>query len=229
MEVENTENNEGTHLAFVTDEDSVNTNEEEWPERSGTLRMREEHIEMVRHLYSEIQAVDEEVEYAKIIEDQLTRAEIQTDDEQNCEVTLYTNKAVYHFYRFRTHYEGHASRALGRLLDLFDVFLPIEFLVNHPNMVIYLTGTNDKIVSKQNGEEKEYQLEYRLGKTRIVEPITWLMASDTLDLLYAWAMETGVEGRPDLIVELLIDNERKRIGIGNEGETSTSETEENAV
>lgn len=178
-----------------------------WPDRNIGNEMMMEPIDRVQHFYSQYRSADDELAYAKTINNDVDLIEIKTDEEHHCEVTLYSNVAVYHFYQFRSHYEGHSSRALVRLLDRFNVKLPVEFITSHQNMTIYLTGINDKIVVRTADGEEEYPLDLRMGKIRLVEAMTWMISGDALNALYDWASEQGLQNRPDLIVEQLVQNE----------------------
>ena len=195
-----------------------------WPDRHSGWEMRRDYTDRVEHLYSELRTSDDELSYARTIQDELELVEIATDAEQNCEVTLYSKKLVYHFYQFRTHYEGHSSRALIQLLDHFDINLPLDFLIRNQTMKIYLSGVNDKIVVSDGDEEREYRLEFRLGKISLIEKVDWFLSINTLNMLYEIAAQVGLENRPDLIVEEIVANEVRRAA-----EMETPETHEEEV
>lgn len=194
-----------------------------WPDRNTEIKMRPDYIDRVEHLYSEFRTSDDELSYARTIQDELELVDISTDEDQNCEVTLYSKKSVYHFFQFRTHYEGHSSRALIQLLDHFDINLSLDFLTRNQTMKIYLSGENDKIVVNTGNEEVEYRLEFRLGKISVMEKVDWFLSTNTLDMLYAIASQVGLENRPDLIVEEIVANEVRRAAELDVQETDVEE------
>ncbi len=165
-----------------------------------------QYIDRVKHVFSHWHTTDEEVAYAETLMEIVDTIDIQTKEDGTCEVIVQTDQAVYHFYRFRTNYEGHSSRALLKVLDHFIIALSMDFLLENPSLTIYVTG--QKVVVG----DTDYLLHYRLFKHRIVEPVQWYLSSDMLDRLDALASAYEID--IELVVEQLLtmqiqENEQK--------------------
>ncbi len=164
------------------------------------------YVDRVKHVFSHWHTTDEEVAYAETLQEIVDTIVIQTKEDKTCEVTVQTDQAVYHFYRFRTNYEGHSSRALLKVLDHFNIALSMDFLLDNPTMTIYVTGQKIAV------SDMDYVLHYRLYKHRIVEPVQWFLSSDMLDRLDELAMAYDID--IELVVEQLLtmqmqENEQK--------------------
>ncbi|WP_054967405.1 hypothetical protein [Alicyclobacillus ferrooxydans] len=142
-----------------------------------------QYIDRIQHIYSNFATNDEELAFAKSVEEQAEMIEVAVDESEETQVTVSTAQAVYHFRTFRTDYIGHASRTLVDLFEHFRVLLPIEFIVANRAMTIYLTG-NKVVVG-----EAEYPIEVRDGLYQLVEPVQWMISSTVLDVIVRLAKE----------------------------------------
>lgn len=143
-----------------------------------------QYIDRIQHMYSNFATNDEELAFAKSVEEQAEMIEVAVVDEsRESEVTVSTAQAIYHFRTFRTDYIGHASRTLVDLFAHFRICLPIEFIVANREMTIYLTG-NKVVVG-----ETEYPIEVRDGQYQLVEPVQWMISSSILDVIVQLAEE----------------------------------------
>lgn len=145
-----------------------------------------QYIDRVKHTYSHQRTNDDDLAYAKTIADEAESIVIQSKDDATT-VTVETVQGVYHFSTFRADYVGHASRNLVKLLEHFRVSLPLEFLVAHKSLTIYLTG--QKIIIG----ETEYKIELRNTHFELVEPVEWLISSAILDVVYRLADKYKVQ------------------------------------
>lgn len=160
-------------------------------------------VERVRHLYSRCQSTDDELALLAQITDAVDAILVQPlllesapDSDPALEVIVYTASAIAHFYHFRTHYEGHASRALVTFLRYFAINVPLTFLLTHPFFLIDLQ--TDRILTY----EGEFTLAERPGGLRLVERVDWAISVETLTRLQEWAKER--ELAPEVLVELTL-------------------------
>lgn len=164
-------------------------------------------IERVRHLYSRCQSTDEELALLAQIGHAADLILLQPlddafDSDPILEATVYTASAIVHFYHFRNHYEGHASRALIPFLRHFAINVPLAFVLAHPFILIDLETY--RIVT----HEREFTLAERPGGLRIVERVDWAVSVETLARLQELAQER--EMAPEVLVELtfgLVDSD----------------------
>jgi len=154
-----------------------------------------EYVDRIKHVYSEYRTNDEELNFAQTVTESAETIVIKTDAEETG-VIVFTEQAVYHFRTFRADYLGHASRTLVSLLYHFRINVPIEFILSHQSLTIYLSG--NKIVA---GEE-EYPIELRENLFEMVEPVQWMMSSTVLDMVIRLANDYEIE--PIEVVESAI-------------------------
>lgn len=136
-----------------------------------------EYLERIKHVHSHFRTNDEELAFARTIEEVAETIQVTPFEEEHTEVAVYTAQGVYHFATFRTQYMGHASRTLIELLEHFHVRLPMEFVIDHQGFTIYLDG--HKVVTKRS----EYVIEPRDGFFELVEPVEWMISTGVLNLI----------------------------------------------
>lgn len=160
----------------------------------------EVYVQRVRHVYSRCQSTDEELALLDQIGDTADSILVQPllsdgapDGEPTLEVTVNTTYVIAHFYHFRNHYEGHASRALITLLRHFAIHVPLTFVLTHPFILI------DLQTCLMFTEEGEFALAERPSGLQIVERVDWAISADRLYQLRQWAQKC------DLSVELLVE------------------------
>lgn len=150
--------------------------------------IRVDFVERIRHVYSQYRTNDEELNFAESILEPAETIEITADlESETTKVTVSTEQAVYHFRTFRSDYIGHGSRTLVSMLQHFRVVLPLEFLVAHKSLTVYLTG--NKIVA----QDTEYPIDLREDYYEMVEPVEWMMSSSVLDVVLRLANEYQVQ------------------------------------
>lgn len=158
-----------------------------------------EWVDRVRHVSCRARTCDDELAFARTIQDGAQTIEIVTQKEPDpgTRVTVYGREGVYHFRKLRADYEGHASRTLLAVLEHFGLVLPLSFVLAYPTQTIYVAGA--KVVAED--------LEFRLGKREegsvLVEELRdWWMASRAVETLLAWAREYGTD--PVVLLEQTI-------------------------
>ena len=156
----------------------------------------------VKNVYSRHRTNDEELDFARTIEEDAETILVATDAEREVtDVQVSTVHAVYHFRTFHTHYAGHASRTLVELMNHFKVSLPLDFVMDYRTFTIYLTG--NKVVAHENmADEEEFTIAIRDGVYELVERVEWDVRSNLLSQIFSWSELYQVE--PVEIVEQAI-------------------------
>jgi len=173
-----------------------------------------EYKERVKNVYSRHRTNDEELDFARTIEEDAETIVVVTDTERElADVQISTVHAVYHFQTFRTHYAGHASRALVELMNHFKVSLPLDFVMTYRTFTIYLTG--NKVVARENmADEEEFTISIRDGVYELVERVEWDVRSNLLSQIFYWSELYQAE--PVEIVEQAITLIADRFGVKDE-------------
>ncbi|MCI0184554.1 hypothetical protein [Sulfoacidibacillus ferrooxidans] len=164
--------------------------------------IRIDYVDRIQHVYSLYPTSDDELAYARGIEEEAEVIEVVTQGEA-CTVTVHTTQGVYHFTRFRTDYVGHSSRMLVSLLAHFRVGLSLEFIVSHQTFTVYI------ISSKVAVGQHDYLLAQRLGIYTLVEPVQLLLSIRAMDSILALADRYHIE--PELVVEQLLAKEMELV------------------
>lgn len=158
-----------------------------------TELVRVDFVDRIKHVYSVMRTNDEELQFARSINEPVETITIAMDETEDTVVTVSTVQAVYEFHTFKSTYVGHASRTLVELLEHFGLRISLDFLLSHPVLTVYLNG--NKIVSN----DAEFRIEPRNGVFELVEPVNWMISTSILNILEQIATEH--ESLPEEVVE----------------------------